>query len=402
MRRAALAAVLICLAVAPAARAAWLAGDLHVHTCFSHDVFCGPLDQPFQIEPGDDPAEFAAEEVQYLTDPENLQQLYAYGMTVGERFAEASLRGLDYLAITDHNDMRSVAAPGFGGAGVIGVPGYEDSVRGHAQVLGAGRVLDNGDGSAAALRALADELHGLGGVLQANHPGYTTDGPFASCNQDPGSLHWTYGYDVSVDSIEVWNPTASVSDAEAYLECWLQRGARVAATGGGDSHWASTVAAQGVGNPTTWVLADSRSAAGILAAIRAGRTSISRLAPAQGGAPLLLEVRDADGSWANAIGEDVAPGAAMRVRSQSAPASGLVTVRANGLDLVHEAVLRPGGAIVFSAPATGWMRARLHAVGSAAAGLPGCAHELGGNEKASTCAYDHTLLGMTSPAYVHG
>ena len=42
-------AALLALALAPAAHAdgrRWLAGDLHVHTCFSHDVFCGPLDNP--------------------------------------------------------------------------------------------------------------------------------------------------------------------------------------------------------------------------------------------------------------------------------------------------------------------------------------------------------------------
>jgi hypothetical protein len=379
----------------------WLAGDLHVHTCFSHDVFCGPLDEPFQIEPGDDPAELAAEEVQYLSDPGNLQQLYAYGMTVGERFAEASLRGLDYLAITDHGDTRSVTAPGFGTAGVVGIPGYENSIKGHAQVLGATHVLSNGDGSAAAIRTLQHELHAQGGVLQANHPGYTTDTPFASCDQDPQTLHWRYGYDVPVDSIEVWNPTASVQDAEAYLECWLARGGRPAVTGGGDSHWKSTLPVQGVGNPTTWVLAKSRTRVGVLAAVRAGRTTVSRFSPTQGGAPLLIEVQRGD-AWVNAIGEEVAPGAALRVRVDGPAAAGVVTIRANGADIVTEEPLTPGGTVAFTAPDHGWVRARLHSIGEATKAAPGCAHELGSNEKASSCAYDHSLLGLTSPAYIAG
>ena len=48
-------------------------------------------------------------------------------------------RGLDYLAITDHNDVRSSADPDFGAYGVIGVPAYENSLHGHAQMLGARR-----------------------------------------------------------------------------------------------------------------------------------------------------------------------------------------------------------------------------------------------------------------------
>ena len=80
----------------------WLAGDLHVHTCYSHDAYCGPSDDN--------------------TGPE---ELYTLSGDVEERFAEAALRGLDYLAITDHNDVRSVDHPGFGAYGVIPIPGYE-------------------------------------------------------------------------------------------------------------------------------------------------------------------------------------------------------------------------------------------------------------------------------------
>ena len=37
------AALVAALALAPAALAGrWVAGDLHVHTCYSHDVWCPP------------------------------------------------------------------------------------------------------------------------------------------------------------------------------------------------------------------------------------------------------------------------------------------------------------------------------------------------------------------------
>src|SRR3712207_5463347 len=214
MGRFALALAVLFAVLAPNASAArWYAGDLHVHTCFSHDVFCGP---------GDD-----------NTGPE---EAYTLGESVPQRFAEASLRGLDYVAITDHNDVRAQRDPGFGGSGVLGLPAYENSLRGHAQMLGATRVLDNGDASAAAVAALQQALHRKGGALQANHPGYRADQPFSSC-ADTAALDWSYGYDVVPDAIEVVNPTAPVATAEAYLECWLQRGARPAVTGGSDNHW---------------------------------------------------------------------------------------------------------------------------------------------------------------------
>src|SRR3954453_5853347 len=132
MRRALLAAVVALLASAPAASAAeWLAGDLHVHTCYSHDVWCGPDD-----------------------DNTDAQDFYTFGHSVADDFLLASLRGLDYLAITDHNDIRSQTDPGFGAQGVIPLPGYENSLDGHAQMLGARRIYDSGDHSTAAVTTM--------------------------------------------------------------------------------------------------------------------------------------------------------------------------------------------------------------------------------------------------------
>jgi hypothetical protein len=384
----------------------WLAGDLHVHTCYSHDVFCGPLDEPFQIEPGDDPADLAAGEVQYVSDPDNLQQIYAYGVPAGIRFQEAALRGLDYLAITDHNDVRSERDRGFGAAGVLGIPGYENSIRGHAQMLGATHLYDNGDQSAKAINTEESALHAAGGVFQANHPGYRIASPFTSCADTKG-LHWQYGYEVRPDTIEVWNPTSPILDAEAYLECWLQRGDHMGITGGSDDHWADNQGLIGVGDPTTWIFARSRTRADLLAALRAGRTSVSRYAPAQGGAPLLLEADPKrNGSFTAIVGDKVTPGTAMRVRSAASAASGLVTVRANGHTLVDEQPLQPGSEIDFRAPnQPGWVRATLMAAPSSSSSAPTCQQESygpvsTGGQSISTCAYDALMLGMTSPIYL--
>jgi len=187
------AAVALGLAAPAAARAApgWLAGDLHVHTTFSHDSYGGP---------GDD-----------NTGPEDA---FALGQTVGGQFAVAATRRLDFLAITDHNDVRSQADPGFGSAGVLGLPGYENSLQGHAQMLGARRIHDNGDDSAAAVQRVAEELRAEGGVFQVNHPA-------EGSTSFPDDVDWHYGYDVAPDTVEVWNisrlyqpplPSASSND----------------------------------------------------------------------------------------------------------------------------------------------------------------------------------------------
>ena len=350
----------------------WLAGDLHAHSCFSHDAYCPPNDDN--------------------TGPD---EFYTLGMSPGARFLEASARGLDFLPITDHNDVRSASDPEFGSNGVVGLPGYENSLRGHAQMLRTTRVLDKGDSSAGAVNAMANTLRANGGVFQINHPAGDITESFDNCS-DTGVLDWTYGYDVRPDTIEVWNPTASIRYAEAYWECWLERGNRVGATSGSDSHWLSTAAVQGVGNPTTWVFARDRTRAGIAEALRAGRTSISRLAPGQGGAPLLLEADgDRNTAFESGVGDTVPPGARMRV---TAPTGGIVRVRANGETLLEQAVT-PGSPVEFDAPAEGgWVRASLLLpAAEAAKQAPGCEPN---GAPISTCAYDQLVAGLTSPVYL--
>jgi hypothetical protein len=162
------ALALALLAPAPGAVAGeWVAGDLHVHTTYSHDSYGGPGD-----------------------DNTGIEEAYTAGHSVTSAFRLARSRGLDYLAITDHNDIRSQGDSGFGFGGVIAVPGYENSLMGHGQMLGARRIYDKGDSGAQAVTAMAAELRADGGLLQANHP------------SDP---LWPYGYDVPVDAVEVWN-----------------------------------------------------------------------------------------------------------------------------------------------------------------------------------------------------
>jgi hypothetical protein len=318
---------------------------------------------------------------------------------VSARFLEASLQGLDYLAITDHNDVRSSYHVGFGTRGVIGVAGYENSLNGHAQMLGARKLYDMGDKSAPAVNAAAHALRADGGVFQINHPlnGAKWDG---AC--DSPDLDWGYGTEVVPDTLEVWNGSEfQVRESLRYWEkCWLDRGHRVGATGGSDSHWAATTPVQGIGSPTTWAGVGTRwtpIASVLQDVIRRGATSISRFSPARGGGVLWI-YGDAEGRgnfYTGGVGKDVPPGAKMRVLLEGGKFEGVVRVRANGRTILEQP-LKPGGSIDFTAPAEpGWIRAELWAKDTT--GLPDLCQN---DSDPYVCPNDFGLLGLTSAAYV--
>jgi predicted metal-dependent phosphoesterase TrpH len=94
-------------------RGRWIAGDLHSHTVLSHDVWAGP---------GDD-----------NTEPE---EAYTLGWTAGQQIAIAESRGLDFVAITDHNRVEAVHLPEYRSSRLALIPGYEHSLDGgHAGVF---------------------------------------------------------------------------------------------------------------------------------------------------------------------------------------------------------------------------------------------------------------------------
>jgi hypothetical protein len=275
------------------------------------------------------------------------------------------------------------------------VPGYENSLHGHAQMLGATRLYDNGDQSAAAVQAVADALRLDGGIFQVNHP---ADGSTAF----PHDANWAYLYDVQPDTVEVWNisriyqpplPSGSSNDdAVRYWEGWLDRGAKVAATGGSDNHWRSTFALQGVGQPTTWVFARERTAAGILEGIRAGRTFISHQPPNLQGPRMFLE---GDGTM---VGDEVPPGAPLRVRVEGGQGSFLRVVATGGQPLGEPVpVTGPSFEHGFEAPATpGWVRAELFAPDLAEERTAVC----GDSTETTYCRNMLGVTAMTSAMYV--
>ena len=352
----------------------WLAGDGHVHTCYSHDSYCPPNDDN--------------------TGPETLYSSFA---SVPQRFAEGAAKGLDFLTISDHNDVRAWSDPAFGSAGVIGVHAYEHSLPGgHAHVIGAKEVKKKVPDAA----TLAASVNGDGSLFQINHPTEKGDAEITGCEQiargGEGNTDWKYGFTARPDTLEVWNATTLLRPAEVFWECWLQQGWRVPVTSGSDSHGGNQA---NLGMPSLWVLAEDRSEAAILRALRNGRTTITRLAPSQGAARLLLESdADGDGAFESTMGDTVAPGAAMRVRGDGLSAPATARIRANGKTLL-EKELAPGGTVSFKAPSEpGWVRASLLGDQRSADADPNCTP--GTPSPLDLCTADLTYLAMTSPIYV--
>jgi hypothetical protein len=376
MRSLAIAVLGVVLLAAPAHAGEWVAGDLHVHTTYSHDSYGGPTDDN--------------------TGPD---QAYTLGHSVTSQFAIAASRGLQYMAITDHNDIRSQSDAGFGAFGVLPIPAYEDSLRGHAQMLGAHKLYANGDASASAVERLASQLRADGGVFQVNHP------------IDP---LWALGYAVRPDTVEAWNlpwyyqppfPAASDNDrALKYWQGWLDRGYHVGVTGGSDNHWVSTTSLQGAGQPTTWVFVRERSVRGILEGLRDGRTSVSHQPPAYAGQRVFLEAdRDSDDRFESMVGDTVPSGSTLRVRATGAVGAYVRVVYDHGAEAFAPVLVTSDPfEHRFKLPrAATWTHAQLY--GEDAQSQRGCGPVVGadGSEPSTYCSNRIAMLGMSSAIYLN-
>ena len=355
-------------------RGVWLPGDLHTHSTYSHDVYGGPTDDN--------------------TGPDQADTL---GLPVAGKFLEGRERGLRFMVVSDHNDVRSVPELASSNQGLIAIPAYEHSIQGHAQMLGATKLYDAGDQGADAVNTMATLLRAAGGLFQANHPAYrvASDAEFHACGAggcaDCRSINWTYGFDVRPDTIEIWNPSVVRSDiSETYWECWLDRGEKIGGTGGSDSHWLSLHAVAGPGQPTTWVYAPEASAAGVLQGLREGRTFVSGQPPELNGTRLLL-----DAPREGMVGDTVGPGTRLRVRAPGLAVPAVLRVRANGQQIL-EREMNPGAVVTFRAPRdAGWVRAIL----LARASLPvdTAVSDLG---DATPQRDGMPMLALTSPIYL--
>jgi hypothetical protein len=219
------------------ARPGWIRGDLHCHTRYSDG------------------------------DSWPVEMLHA-----------AAEAGLEFLGVTDHNNVAHHAEYGPGGGDhPIVIPGVEvTTYGGHWNAWGTARWWEFREPTGPAVeQAMAGAVE-AGAVVSVNHP-------------KPFGPPWEYDTVGPAHAVEAWNgPWGGLNVASlAFWDARLRAGERLAVVGGSDTHvLRGTVAdsrhAPMPGCPTTWVdvgsFAGDRGApdaAAILAAIRAGRTFVS-------------------------------------------------------------------------------------------------------------------------------
>jgi hypothetical protein len=205
--------------------------------------------------------------------------------TIPELAAASRQRGLDFLAITDHNTCSHHAEMALlGNAGILLVPGEEvTTYGGHGNVWGLHEWLDFRCQDDDALRRVIEYALGKGVLFSINHP--KSIGP-----------PWE-SPDVKAPCMEVWQAVWRWYNWES-LDAWermLAEGERVVAVGGSDCHSvppARPTHPHGPGEPTTWVyVAGPLNEGALLEAIGRGHVFISE----DPGGPFLTLWADVDG-----------------------------------------------------------------------------------------------------------
>ncbi len=226
-----------------------------------------------------------------------------------ETLETAVARGLDFVAITEHNTTSAHAAMREAAAyfdRLLLIPGREiTSFYGHFNIFGVTEPIDYRitPGGPLTFNSIADRVHALGGLVSINHPGLPSGEACMGCG-------WTMpDADLArVDAIEVVNGGAArlpggidgpLSGTRRWLEI-LASGRGVTAVGGSDNHDALQPATMlgSIGRPTTVVRAAGLNEAAILAGIRSGRVFIDM----EGSAGSMLDMRVSNGETSAAMG----------------------------------------------------------------------------------------------------
>lgn len=188
--------------------------------------------------------------------------------------AAAVARGLDVLAVTDHNTV-SHHAPlaAMTSDALLWLPGMEvTTYRGHANVWGVDGWVDFRVRHDRDVASLVAHVHERGGLISVNHP-----------KRSPGCIgcDWEYPVPDGIDAMEAWQGPWWLRNWESLerYDALLRGGARVTLVGGSDRHQPAGPDVDDpmlrLGSPTTWLWCESRSRGAVLRALRGGRASVS-------------------------------------------------------------------------------------------------------------------------------
>jgi hypothetical protein len=208
---------------------------------------------------------FIQKHPRWLKGDLHLHTLASDGVLSVEELTKRALRhGLDFLAITDHNQMVSAESlPKV--PGVTLIPGIEwTHFKGHANFLGVDQPYDEPffANDMREIRARFESARLRGALITLNHP-FEELCPF------------TFDFNaLPFDCLEIWNGPMRESNLRA-VGLWqslLAAGKKIPITGGSDYHRDQLFIFPG--GPTTCVFAMSLSPADILAALKQGNAYI--------------------------------------------------------------------------------------------------------------------------------
>jgi len=240
--------------VSPAAASSgprWYTGDLHTHTLHSDAFGCA-------------------------------DRKGGSGPCPAHQIVEAAARrGLDFVAITDHNttshhqDLVSLQ-PLY--ERMLLLRGQEvTTFYGHANVYGTSDIIEFRIGHPGiTAREVFAQARRLGALLSINHPARETGEACTGCGWNAPGTDWS-----QVEAMEVVNqftvsgPTAG----EPFWHARLNEGHRITGVGGSDDHGGSTRAGSAVGTPATVIHAAALTERALLDGIRAGHVYIKTRGP---------------------------------------------------------------------------------------------------------------------------
>jgi hypothetical protein len=196
-------------------------------------------------------------------------------ITVEDRVRGAVERGLEFLAITDHNTTSHMGGMDGWPDVITPIRGSEvTTFHGHINCLGLSEAIDwRDDAQGGGAAGIVEEAHRQNAIVSINHPDAFGDPWCSGCHWDFARVDFS-----TFDAIEVWNGRwkEAETDNNGALAFWtdlLDAGLRPTAIAGTDSHSAEEDRYQAL--PLTHVHAEDRGEASILDGIRRGRAFLS-------------------------------------------------------------------------------------------------------------------------------
>ncbi|MBB6145095.1 hypothetical protein HNQ77_003053 [Silvibacterium bohemicum] len=187
----------------------------------------------------------------------------------------AASRGLDFIAISDHNSLAHYAEmrelqPYF--SKLLLIPGREmTTFYGHFNAFGTTQYVSYlvAEKGGRTIDQVAADVRSQGGIVSINHPMSPTDERCRGCGWGPpGSVDLS-----KFSAVEIVNANRVMSP---FWDEQIAKGFRLTGVGGSDNHEAPKTdeIPSAIGHPTTVVQATELSVAGILDGIRAGHVFV--------------------------------------------------------------------------------------------------------------------------------